>query len=85
MEQQDLHLQRLGLGSLASNQVGSWGASLLSGLQDRPLDSQDLSGHSQLVGSSLARGLAKKATLQNSLAYVSPNLASASNPDETTL
>lgn len=41
MEQQDLHLQRLGLGSLASNQVGSWGASQPSSLQDQPLESQD--------------------------------------------
>lgn len=60
MEQQDLHLQRLGLGSLASNQVGSWGASLPSSLQDRSLQSQDACQVAcQLAGSSLARGLAK--------------------------
>lgn len=41
MEQQDLHLQRLSLGSLASNQVGSWGAWLPSSVQARPLESQD--------------------------------------------
>lgn len=61
MEQQDLHLQRLGLGRLASNQVGSWGASLPSSLQDRPLESQDACQVAcQLVGSELTRGLAKK-------------------------
>lgn len=42
---------------------------------------RSLSAGGQLTGEGAGK---KKKTVQNSLVYVSPNLASASNPDETT-
>lgn len=43
---------------------------------------RSLSAGGQLTGE--GAGKKKKKTVQNSLVYVSPNLASASNPDEST-
>lgn len=70
MEQQDLHLQRLGLGSLASTQVGSWGAWLPSSPQDSLWKARTLSGCPSAGGQLAVKEAGKKATLQDSVVYL---------------
>lgn len=72
------------LRKLASNQVGSWGASLPSSLQDSPWKATAPVRSPVSWWAARWQGGWQKKPLQDSLVYLSPNLASASNPDEST-